>query len=187
MRFNSKFYTQGRFVSRLYRGTADTDNPYLYAKGRYKTKIQESDLPDSYIKCNPRTCNYLISWIQTKGVKYLHASASFLNHWAKDDYLYISYDKPIGFIHDRWYEYPTGYDVLVCGSEIDRIVLAIAKNSPDAEGLVQFVQSRLEKIAYLQREHPECLPTGNYFAEIIKGYSDILATNLAKPSQCPYY
>lgn len=183
----SKFYTQGKFVPHTYRGTADTDNPYLYAQGRYKTKIQESDLPDTYVKCNPRTCNYLLTWVQTKGVKYIRSTVSFMNHWAKDDYLYISYDKEIGFIPDPWYDYPTGYDILVCGNEIDRLALAIAKNSPGVDGLVQFVQSRLEKIAYLQREHPECLPLDEFNYEIIKGYSDILSSTIARPTKCCFY
>lgn len=183
----SKFYTQGKFVPHAYRGTADTDNPYLYAQGRYKTKIQESDLPDTYVKCNPRTCNYLLTWVQTKGVKYIYATASFLNHWTKDDYLYISYDRPIDFNPDWEIGYPICYDVVVCGSEIDRLALAIAKNSPGVDGLVQFVQSRLEKIAYLQREHPECLPLDEFTFEIIKGYSDILASTVAWPTKCCLY
>lgn len=184
MRFGSKLYTKGRFVPYTVRDTEDRDNPYLYARGRYRTRIQESDLPDTFVKCNPRTCSYLQTWIQTKGVKHIHATASFLNHWAKDDYLYISYGEPIQFEADRFGEYPAAYDIAVCGGEIDRLALAIMRNSPGVDGLVQFVQTRLEKIAYLRSEHPECIPSDGYYVGIVKGYSDILASVVDRPAEC---
>lgn len=38
-RINSNWYTKGKFDRKNWRNTLDTENEFLYSKGRYPTKI----------------------------------------------------------------------------------------------------------------------------------------------------
>ena len=44
-RINSNWYTKGKFDRKNWRNTLDTENEFLYSKGRYPTKIKKEDLP----------------------------------------------------------------------------------------------------------------------------------------------
>lgn len=85
----------------------ETNNGYLYSGLIYKTKIKPEDLPEYFIK------GYIYkrqSYISTKGVKDLAFKACyFVNHFLKDDSLYISYDKDIKF-KEGYFGYPEAYD-----------------------------------------------------------------------------
>lgn len=48
-KINAYFYTQGKF-GKHFRETVDTNNEYLYSRGRYPTKIKKEDLPEDYIR-----------------------------------------------------------------------------------------------------------------------------------------
>ena len=69
------------------------DDGALFSQGQYKTKIFPSDLPEWFIEGNYfRHRGYL----SAAGVKHLLYDPNlFTNHMFKDDFLYISYDKPI--------------------------------------------------------------------------------------------
>ena len=63
---------------------------FLYAQGRYPTKIKPEDLPSWFIRGIFQDETVYIS---AKGVKHLVFMPVY--NLAKDDLLYISYDKPI--------------------------------------------------------------------------------------------
>lgn len=99
----------------------DKEN-YLFAKGIYKTKIKEEDLPNYFIKLwlYPR-----YKYISLKGIKDIHYRPSFFtNHWRKDDLLYISYDKKLLIEKDN---YVDSYDVLIYGPEINHFIDELEK------------------------------------------------------------
>lgn len=128
-RINSIFYTEGKF-GKGWRETCDTDNPYLYAQGRYPTKITAADLPEDYIKIHSRVIWYMIGYLKTSGIVDMKYKWHKENHLFKDDYIYISYKEPLKAETDSWgYVSYTNYDVYVCGNDIVDIVLAAEKYS----------------------------------------------------------
>ena len=50
VRINSNWYTKGKFDRKNWRNTLDTENEFLYSKGRYPTKIKKEDLPSDYVQ-----------------------------------------------------------------------------------------------------------------------------------------
>ena len=93
-RFNSKIYLNA--IYRIGRKAGErscfwTDpNGYLFAEGRYRTKILPSDLPDWYVG------GYLYKrqgFISAKGVVDIIYEPDYRikNHWHKYDSLYVSY------------------------------------------------------------------------------------------------
>lgn len=105
-------------------------NNYLFAQGRYRTKITEEDLPPHYIHGYIGGGRH--GWQSAKGVKYLVYSPSYFadNHLHKYDLLYISYSEPIEEYEDKWkftsYE---GYDWTIHGNFIIDFVEAVGKYS----------------------------------------------------------
>lgn len=87
-KINAIFYTKEKF-GKKFRETVDTDNEYLYSKGRYPTKIKEEDLPEDYIKFRSRAIWYMTGYVKTSGVFDIKYKAMKLNHLFKDDYIYI--------------------------------------------------------------------------------------------------
>lgn len=152
-RFNSPVYILGKF-GHGYRETVDTDTGTLYSHGQYKTKITVSELPDYYIKCHSRVFWYMYGYVKTAGVKYVAYTYHKENHVFKDDYLYISYDKPLEPVYSTWgnprfiLDYSNG--IRICGNDIIRLILAIEKYSPDVD---TSEARRLidEKIEYLMK------------------------------------
>lgn len=122
-------YTEGKF-GKGYREILDTDNPNLYSRGKYPTKITAEDLPEDYIRIHSRVLWYMHGYIKTSGIVDMAYKARKINHMFKDDYLYISYKEKLVPEVGRWgfLEY-TNYDIAVCGNSIVPIVLAAEKYS----------------------------------------------------------
>lgn len=93
-KINSNIYTFGKF-GKGFREILDTDNPYLYSHGRYPTKITADDLPEDYLEIHSRVIWYMTGFIKTSGVKEIKYTWMKENHLFKDDYVYLSYSKPI--------------------------------------------------------------------------------------------
>lgn len=128
-KLNSNWYTKGKF-GREIRKTIDKENEFLYSKGMYPTKIREEDLPTDYIKFQSRSIWYMTGYLKTSGVKDLYFTYIKENHLFKDDYLYISYDKKIEEVKNRYgNEEIRNYDFLICGNDIIDVLFAIEKNS----------------------------------------------------------
>ena len=91
-RIASTLYLESRILHNPLRAEKDPDE-YLFAEGRYKTKIFASDLPEHFVY------GYLYKrhgFISAAGVKHLLYVPNYVfNHLYKDDALYISYDEPI--------------------------------------------------------------------------------------------
>jgi len=100
---------------------------YLYALGRYPTKIKPEDLPCWYVSGYLRGQRVYIS---ARGVKYLVYVPTYNNHLDKDDLLYISYDKPIeqdpNTNSGKWLH---GYSHILFGGLVVEYVKATAKYS----------------------------------------------------------
>lgn len=114
---------------------------YLYARGRYPTKIKPEDLPEWYIK------GYLHgqdAYISARGVKHLVFRPHYNNHLNKDDLLYISYDTPIEQDPNtnlgKWFH---GYDHILYGSFVSDYVKAVAKYSGyDVRPILKEIQKK---------------------------------------------
>ncbi len=150
-RIHAFFYTKGRFGRRI-RETLDTDTEFLYSLGHYPTKIQESDLPEYYCRIHSRAIWYMEGFVRTAGVKYIEYSFVDENHLFKDDYIYISYDKPIraevtSWGHVDYYD----YDICICGNDTIPLLFFIEKYSHDVE--TSHVREKILKKFNLYKEH----------------------------------
>jgi len=144
-------YEDYRFKNKRWRRETLPDG-YLYAKGRYPTKLREKDLPDWYVygRYYKR-----FGYLSAKGITdMLYIPSKFTNHFLKDDCLFLSYggkiepklEKAFYSIRSRDEEY-TGWDECVWGSEILDILKAAEKYSgydiyPIAEQIKQTVSER---------------------------------------------
>lgn len=129
-RIKSNWYTKGKFDRKNWRNTIDTENKFLYSKGRYPTKIKVEDLPKDYTEVRSRTIWYMTGFVKTSGVKDLYYTYIKENHLIKDDYLYISYDKKIEKVKDKYgYDEIRNYDFIICGSDNIDVLFAIEENS----------------------------------------------------------
>ena len=164
-RINSFIYTLGKF-GKEWREILDTDNPNLYARGRYPTKITVDDLPEDYLKIHSRALWYMIGFIKTSGVKDIKYSWVKENHLFKDDYIYLSYHGPISQQTDKYgFTNFTDYDVCVCGNDIVDIVLWVEKYS----GIdTTEVRKEIEKKRVWLRDNEE-----EYYQEFVKEDKDI--------------
>ncbi|MCD8253479.1 MAG: hypothetical protein LUD40_16480 [Phocaeicola dorei] len=128
-KINALFYTKGKFGSRL-RETLDTTSGTLYSKGKYKTKIKVEELPSNYIEFFSRSIWYMTGYLKTSDIKDVKYRALKINHLFKDDYIYLSYDKPIQPITTQWgsLDYDD-YDLCICGNSIIPIIFAVEENS----------------------------------------------------------
>lgn len=123
------FYTKGRYGKCL-REILDTENEYLYSKGRYPTKIKKEDLPYDYTKFNSRTIWYMTGYLKTSDIKDIYYIYMKQNHLFKDDYLYISYNNKLKIEKDEYgFEDCKNYDTCICGNDIIPILFEIEKNS----------------------------------------------------------
>ena len=68
-RINSNWYTKGKFDRKNWRNTIDTENEFLYSKGRYPTKIRKENLPNDYAEFRSRTIWYMTGFVKTSNVK----------------------------------------------------------------------------------------------------------------------
>lgn len=127
--FNSIFYTVGKF-GKGYREVLNTDSPYLFARGRYPTKITAEDLPEDYIEVRSRVIRYTTGYFKTSGIVDMKYQRSNLNHLFKDDYLYVSYSEPLKCEKNRFgFNDVVNYDICLCGNCIIPFILAAEKYS----------------------------------------------------------
>ena len=128
---NATLYMESKIVFKRKDGNVVINNPdgYLFAHGRYPTKILSSDLPEWYIY------GYMYKrhgYMSAKGVKHLLYVPNYVfdNHLHKYDTLYISYNAEIEpYETERgsiWYK---GYDNAIGGSLIAEFVEAARKYS----------------------------------------------------------
>ncbi len=127
--------------------------------GRYKTKIHPTDLPECYLYGR-----YYKRWgyMSTKGiVDMVYRPNLHVNHFLKDDFLYISYKEKIEPVteedekNDRMlrYEEYKGYDEVVFGSEI----IDILKGARLYSGfdITPIIEQIKEKEKWLRNKYPD--------------------------------
>ena len=132
-RIKANIYTKGHFGKRI-RETLDRDDKYLYSAGIYPTKIEEKDLPEYYCRIHSRSIWYMEGFIKTSDVKYIEYKYIDENHMFKDDYIYISYNKPIRTTKNSWGRINfIDYDIHISGNDIIPILFFIEKYSPDVK------------------------------------------------------
>ena len=143
-RINAYLYTQGKF-GKGFRETVDTNNEYLYSRGRYPTKIKKEDLPEDYIEFRSRVIWYMTGYLKASGIVDIDYKPLEINHLFKDDYLYISYKEKLRCEKNRWgFEDFINYDICICGNDIVPIVLAIKKYSNlDIDSVKQKIQNKV--------------------------------------------
>ena len=128
-RINSKLYTEGKY-GRGFREIVDTQNPFLYSKGVYPTKITKDDLPEDYLRINSRSIWYMNGYVKTSGITDLGYLWVKENHLFKDDCIYISYGGKLEYkVDDYGWRDIAGYDLRFTGNCIVPIVLAAEKYS----------------------------------------------------------
>ena len=127
--------------------------------GRYKTKMHPTDLPEWYLYGR-----YYKRWgyMSTKGiVDMVYRSNLHVNHFLKDDFLYISYKEKIEPVTEedikidrmlRYEEYK-GYDEVVFGSEI----IDILKGARQYSGfdIAPIIEQIKEKEKWLRNKYPD--------------------------------
>lgn len=128
------FYTDRKFKSIDHSIVKVIDeNNYLFAKGIYKTKILEEDLPDYFVKTY---YGYKEHYISTKNIKdMLYKPNYFTSHLYKDDFLYVSYDKPI--VRDKKNSFYINYEILIYGSSIVDFIEAVKMNDTYEVGNIE--------------------------------------------------
>ena len=99
---------------------------YLFSHGRYKTKIRAEDLPEWYVFGYFYKCH---GYLSANGIKHMvYRPNKSWNHMFKDDFLFISYDKPIRHTSDRITDY-VNYDERIYGGIIVEFLEAAEKYS----------------------------------------------------------
>ena len=101
------------------------ENNYLFAKGIYKTKILEDDLPNYFVKLYFGLKNNYISVKDIKDI--LYEPNYFTEHMYKDDFLYISYDKPI--IKNKTNNHYMNYEIFIYGIAIDSFIKIVKESN----------------------------------------------------------
>ena len=130
--------------------TLYNDDGALFSHGRYKTKIIPEDLPEWYVK---GSYYRQVGYLSAKNIKYLlYKPNYFTNHMFKDDFLYVSYDKPITPIPGDFALFE-GYDEYIWGGTIPRFVESAKgySNYPVAEIEVEMEKKRL----WFKETYPE--------------------------------
>lgn len=126
--------------------------------GHHKTKIRPTDLPEWYLYGR-----YYKSWgyMSTKGiVDMVYSPNMHVNHFLRDDFLYVSYKAKIEPVSEKdkedkhlRYEYYKGYDEVVCGSEIIDILKGARQYSGfDIKPIIEKIR---EKERWLRNEYPD--------------------------------
>ena len=127
--------------------------------GRYKTKMHPTDLPEWYLYGR-----YYKRWgyMSTKGiVDMVYRPNLHVNHFLKDDFLYISYKEKIEPVTEedekndrmlRFEEYK-GYDEVVFGSEIIDILKGARLYS--GFNITPIIEQIKEKEKWLRNKYPD--------------------------------
>lgn len=126
-RIASTLYTKGRLAANPLRFIYD-ENGYLFSRGKYRTKILPTDLPEWFV---PVYIYKDDGYLSAKGVKHLVYKPNFFtNHLHKDDILYVSYAQRLTpFTNERGYEWYENYDHVLSGSSILPYLDAVEKYS----------------------------------------------------------
>ena len=154
-RFKNPLYTVGiRVIKDHHLQYIESDDGTLFS-GHRRTKILAQDLPEWYIYGRYYKC---WGYMSTKGITdLLYVPNKFVNHFLKDDRLYISYGGKIteivspedGSCYDRY----TGYDETVWGPEIINILQGARLYSDyDISGIIRQIK---EKKDWLIHEYPD--------------------------------
>ena len=158
-RLNNKLYTHTILAFEKGKFYAKSNSDGSLFSGRHKTKIYPSDLPEWYLYGR-----YYRMWgyMSTKGiVDMLYRPNMHVNHFLKDDFLYISYDKKIEAVtaedrekNEKLYRYERykGYDEVVFGREIIEILKGARQYSNyDIRSIIEQIK---EKEIWLRGAHP---------------------------------
>lgn len=125
---------------------------YLFSHGRYRTKITANDLTVWFVKgLYYRHPGYL----SAKGVVSLLYQPNYVfNHMFKDDFLYISYDKPIVPVPREQSVYRCeGFDEYIYGWEIVSFINAAQKySSYDITDILAEIEKKRQ---WFQKTYPE--------------------------------
>lgn len=127
-RINSRFYTTEK-IKYMNDGLKIIDNDgYLFSQGIYPTKLKEEDLPEYFIEGQYFRKHGFLSALGVKDLKYVPNMN--VNHMFKDDFLYISYEKPIieskkSNLLDRF----ENYDTYIWGWNIIEFLKGVEKYS----------------------------------------------------------
>lgn len=146
------FYTTKKTTLKGYLHGETLPNSYLYASGKYATKITAEDLPEHYI---PGVIFKSDGYISVKGIKDIAFRPNyFTKHLHRDDHMFISYDKPIcNTIDERGFVDHHGYDAVIYGGMIVRFIRAVRKyGSYDIEPIAEEVK---KKEKYFLEKYPE--------------------------------
>lgn len=135
----ANFYTDRKFKNINHKLVEIKDeNNYLFASGKYKTKILEEELPEYFVKLY---LSIKYEYVSVKNIKDIKYKPNYVtNHLYKDDLLYISYDKPITKNeNDNFY---SNYEVILYGSAIVNFINAV-KNNGDFD--IKNIESELQR------------------------------------------
>ena len=151
-RITAPFYTETKLGIRNMRKDTRQPDGSLYARGRYATKIKSEDLPEHYIEGTIFKVNGYISVLGIKDIVY--KPNYHINHMHRDDFIYISYDRPIRSETDaRGYVSYHDYDAILWGGMIVEFIRAIRKwNSYDIESIADEVK---KKEFFFLEKYPE--------------------------------
>lgn len=150
------FYTYGKFGKGI-RETLDTDSNTIYERGRRKTKFIKDDFESGYCSVNTKSFWYMDGFIKTTDIVDVVYKPTMINHLFKDDNLYISYNKPIEKVKDRFgFTYYDGYDVCVCGNCIVDLIKSIDGNNPALKSKVTALKRAVnKKVRWYYEKYPE--------------------------------
>ncbi len=163
-RLTAPFYTEERVGLKGFFEDTKLPNGWLYAKGRYRTKVTPEDLPDHFIHM---TVFKVEGYISVEGIKDIKYSPTYcFNHIHKYDYLYISYDKPITSTTDeRGHDNLDGYNAVLYGQNIVKFIREVRKRGNyDIEPIAQEV---IKKEKYFAVKYPEeCVGFKDFLEEL---------------------
>lgn len=138
----ANFYTDRKFKNINHNLVKIIDeNNHLFANGIYKTKILEEDLPEYFVKVY---FGSKYQFISVKNIKdMLYKPNYFTSHLYKDDFLYISYDKPI--VRDKNNNFYTDYEILIYSSAIVDFIKAVKENNTyDVKNIEDELNKKIE-------------------------------------------
>lgn len=125
-RVRARFYTATP-ISRRHKDNSPDPQGYLFAYGKYQTKIRADDLPEWYVGGDLyKTQGY----ISANGVKYLFYKPNYASsHLYRDDMLFISYGEPIVPVSADGVDWFRGYDERISGALIPHFVREVKRFS----------------------------------------------------------
>ena len=147
--------------------------------GCHKTKIRPEDLPEWYLYGR-----YYKRWgyISTKGiVDMVYRPNMHVNHFLKDDFLYISYKEKIEPVTEEekktrlyCYEYYKGYDEVVFGSEI----IDILKGARQYSGydITPIIEQIREKEKWLRNAYPDHFSHENWKYDLDEVFTEEISS-----------